>query len=115
MLDQFLRLWPAIQATIISIPELSNIEKNTDYYFSKKELAYLRDLYAILEIFIYPTRLFQAQRYTTLGQAIPHIYRIYIRLKEHSEQDLLASITLFYSTILLYTNLTSLIRYKMPA
>ena len=102
MLEQFLRLWPAIQASIISLPELSTIEKNTDYYFAKEELAYLGKYYEILEIFIYPTRLFQAQSYSTLGLAIPHIYRIYIRLKEYSEQDSLVSILLLL--LLLDTN-----------
>jgi hypothetical protein len=88
MLEEFIRLYPAIQTTIIALKELSN---NEDYSFSKEEIKFLINCRDILELFVWPTNIFQAQSYTTISQAIPHINRIYIRLDEYIKEDTLVS------------------------
>ena len=91
MLDIFLRLWPAIKLAILLISDLSNTEKNINYSFSNEEIDFITNCHNILEIFIHPTKLFQAQSYPTISLAIPHIYRIYTHLNDFKNQELLVS------------------------
>jgi hypothetical protein len=55
MLKEFIRLYPAIQTTIIALKELSN---NEDYSFSKEEIKFLINCRDILELFVWPTNIF---------------------------------------------------------
>jgi hypothetical protein len=81
MLRNFLYLWPAIRAVIISSDTKAFKKNRNVLLLSDADIQFLTKCLRIFEVFIKATTKLQADKYPTMYYLLPEVYSIYNELE----------------------------------
>ena len=81
MLRNFLHLWPAIRAVILSSNTKAFKKNRNVLLLSEADIVFLTKCLCIFEVFVKATTKLQADKYPTIYYLLPEVYNIYNELE----------------------------------
>ena len=82
MLCNFLYLWPAIKAVILSSNTKAFKKNQNVLLLNNADIIFLTKCLRIFEVFVKATTKLQADKYPTIYYIIPEVYKIYSKLEK---------------------------------
>jgi hypothetical protein len=81
MLRNFLHLWPAIRAVLLSSNTKAFKKNRNALLLSEADIVFLTKCLRIFEVFVKATTKLQADKYPTIYYLLPEVYNIYNELE----------------------------------